>query len=330
MRVEGSLIGLKYNDKVYYYIKNMQEDIIGITDENFNKIVEYEYDSWGNIITIKDNNGNIITDESHIGIINPFRYRSYYYDKETKLYYLNSRYYNPEWGRFINADNYINTNQGMYSLNMYTYTENNFINRLDTEGIFWFVVARSLVRGAISAALTTINNIVSGNDYGEGVWQSFVAGMFSGAISAIPLNFKKYGNILMNYGSALIESILNGSNILNVFLDTIINGTLGITSKDVYNIGETWIRPETFSTSFTGKYQQKMTINDVVSGYRASSVTNQYSITQNMYNEYHSKIQEKVAANAVIGALPNPKHNNIVDGVVNGLINNTRKKSKIH
>jgi len=86
---EGSLIGLKYNNEIYYYIKNMQEDIIGITDSNNNLLCSYLYDSWGNIISIKDNNGNIIRDTSHIGIINPYRYRSYYYDNETKLYYLN-------------------------------------------------------------------------------------------------------------------------------------------------------------------------------------------------------------------------------------------------
>ncbi len=112
----------------------MQEDIIGIADENYNKIVEYEYDSWGNIITIKDNNGNIITDESHIGIINPFRYRSYYYDKETKLYYLNSRYYNPEWGRFINADGIINGNRDILGYNLYAYTSNIFIGVKDADG----------------------------------------------------------------------------------------------------------------------------------------------------------------------------------------------------
>ncbi len=141
---EGSLIGLKYNDKVYYYIKNMQEDIIGITDENFNKIVEYEYDSWGNIITIKDNNGNIITDESHIGIINPFRYRSYYYDKETKLYYLNSRYYNPEWGRFINADGIIGNPNDIVDYNLYAYTRNNPIKNIDSNGKFELVSGSAL------------------------------------------------------------------------------------------------------------------------------------------------------------------------------------------
>ena len=129
---EGSLIGLKYNDTMYYYIKNMQEDIIGITDSNNNLLCSYVYDSWGNIISIKDNDGNIINDTSHIGIINPYRYRSYYYDSETKLYYLNSRYYNPEWGRFINADELIKSENNKY--NLYTYCNNNPIKFADYNG----------------------------------------------------------------------------------------------------------------------------------------------------------------------------------------------------
>ncbi len=95
------LIGLQYNNEIYYYMKNAQNDIIGILDSNDNVVVRYTYDSWGKIVSIKDNNGNQISDSSHIGNINPYRYRGYYYDSETNLYYLNSRYYNPVWGRFI-------------------------------------------------------------------------------------------------------------------------------------------------------------------------------------------------------------------------------------
>ncbi|MCX4253884.1 MAG: RHS repeat-associated core domain-containing protein [Bacilli bacterium] len=162
---EGSLIGLKYNDKVYYYIKNMQEDVIGITDENFNKIVEYEYDSWGNIITIKDNNGNIITDESHIGIINPFRYRSYYYDKETKLYYLNSRYYNPEWGRFINCDSYLGVSEDILGYNLYIYVSNNPINNSDNTGQFlkkawnWVKKKANQVKKTITKSVNAVKKV---------------------------------------------------------------------------------------------------------------------------------------------------------------------------
>ncbi len=68
------LAGFKYDGEVYYYIKNLQGDIIGILDQDYNEIVTYEYDSWGKLLSIKDNLGNEITDETNIGIINPFRY----------------------------------------------------------------------------------------------------------------------------------------------------------------------------------------------------------------------------------------------------------------
>lgn len=128
------LLGIKYNNNIYYYVKNIQKDIIGILDSNCNLIVKYRYDSWGNILSIKDSNGNDITDSNHIGIINPFRYRSYYYDNETNLYYLNSRYYSTTFGRFLNADGIMASNQDIMSLNLYAYCSNDYINNIDKNG----------------------------------------------------------------------------------------------------------------------------------------------------------------------------------------------------
>ena len=68
---------------------------------------------------------------------NPLRYRGYYYDRETEFYYLNSRYYDPKTGRFINADSYVSTGQGIMGYNMFAYCGNNPVNRSDTEGRFW-------------------------------------------------------------------------------------------------------------------------------------------------------------------------------------------------
>lgn len=133
----GNVIGLKYNNNTYYYEKNIQNDVIGIMDDSFNLLAIYEYDSWGKILSIKDSNGNEITDLSNIALMNPIRYRSYYYDDEINMYYLNSRYYNPEWGRFVNGDVYLSTGQGILSLNIYAYTENNPISRIDADGEFW-------------------------------------------------------------------------------------------------------------------------------------------------------------------------------------------------
>ena len=105
-------------------------------------ILTYEYDSWGKLFSIKDNNQNEITDETNIGIINPFRYREYYYDTETGLYYLNSRYYNPVWGRFLNMDSYGGEIGGNVLLhNTYIYTLNNPIKYRDNGGEFAIAAA---------------------------------------------------------------------------------------------------------------------------------------------------------------------------------------------
>jgi len=69
--------------------------------------------------------------------LNPFRYRSYIYDPESKIYYLQSRYYDPEIGRFINADTYISTGRGFLGNNMFAYCNNNSINGHDRLGKFF-------------------------------------------------------------------------------------------------------------------------------------------------------------------------------------------------
>ena len=147
----------KYNNNLYYYLKNIQDDILGLLDSNYNLVAQYLYDSWGNIISIKDNLGNEITDTSNIAHINPYRYRSYYYDKDTKLYYLNSRYYNPAWGRFINADGIINADEVINGFNLYAYTTNNPIKYIDDTGKGG-LLAGILYKGAqfIAAAVATI------------------------------------------------------------------------------------------------------------------------------------------------------------------------------
>ncbi len=131
------IVGFDYNSTRYYYVKNMEDDIIGIVDSNGNRLVSYIYDSWGNILSIKDNNNQEISQEdyTHIANINPFRYKSYYYDVETRLYYLNHRYYNPRINRFISPDLIIGSNQDILSYNLYAYVGNNPVNNGDKDGL---------------------------------------------------------------------------------------------------------------------------------------------------------------------------------------------------
>ena len=109
---DGSILGFKYNGSIYFYRKNLQGDITGIRNSAGTLITEYRYDAWGDIISVTGTQGNTI------GAINPFRYRGYYWDEESWLYYLNSRYYDAVTGRFLNADSIIDGNSGIIGCNL--------------------------------------------------------------------------------------------------------------------------------------------------------------------------------------------------------------------
>ena len=125
----ADIFGFIYNGTEYFYVKNAQNDVVAITDSTGKVIANYYYDDWGKLI---ETTGN-----TEIANLNPIRYRSYYYDGETGWYYLNTRYYSPEMSRFLNADGYVQTGQGMMDKNMFSYCENNPINRIDQSGMFW-------------------------------------------------------------------------------------------------------------------------------------------------------------------------------------------------
>ena len=123
------------NKTAYHVVTNAQGDVIALYSWPGYLVASYEYDAWGNIISVKDANGNAITSQTHIAHLNPFRYRSYYYDKDLGLYYLQSRYYDSEIGRFINADNQIAGVGGdVRGYNMYSYCMNNPVDMTDVSG----------------------------------------------------------------------------------------------------------------------------------------------------------------------------------------------------
>ena len=118
----------------YYYTHNSRGDIVGIYNGAGQLRAHYEYDAWGNILSVTDENGNAITGATHIGNLNPFRYRGYYYDTESGFYYLMSRYYDPVTHRFINCDGYFQSGRDVLDANMSAYCRNNPINCYDPTG----------------------------------------------------------------------------------------------------------------------------------------------------------------------------------------------------
>jgi len=130
----GDAFGFTYNGTQYYYLKNMQGDVDAIVDTNRQIVAKYAYDAWGKVVSVTDADGVEITDNTHIGHINPLRYRSYYYDQESNFYYLNSRYYAPDICRFLNADGTIGANQDIHAYNLFAYCSNNPANFCDPTG----------------------------------------------------------------------------------------------------------------------------------------------------------------------------------------------------
>ena len=161
-----NLIGFQLNNEQYYYIRNGQNDIIGILDNNLNQVVSYTYDTWGKLISIKDGQGNDVTNNTnHIGYKNSYRYRGYRYDTETGLYYLQSRYYNPEMGRFINADGTLHSGDELLGHNLYTYCNNNPINLRDINGNFPILAIINIIGNIVKSIITSVakNTSVSTN-----------------------------------------------------------------------------------------------------------------------------------------------------------------------
>ena len=163
---DGSAMSFKHRDIRYYYVKNQQGDITAIVDMFGNTVAKYSYDVWGKPLSITDGNGNdVSTNATHIANINPLRYRGYYYDAESGLYYLQSRYYDPEVGRFISADipeALTVSFEDFVQYNLFAYCFNNPINMFDETGAWpkWikkaFAVAATAVTVIAATAITVV------------------------------------------------------------------------------------------------------------------------------------------------------------------------------
>ena len=130
---EDSVCGICFNGEYFYFQKNLQGDIISVTDKDANEVAKYTYDAWG-VCTITSD-----TSSCSIATINPYRYRGYYYDTEIGMYYLQSRYYNPTTSRFLNGD--MAEVLGLAPLindptifNLYVYCSNNPVTDSDSVG----------------------------------------------------------------------------------------------------------------------------------------------------------------------------------------------------
>ena len=154
---DSSVIGIEYTaldeTNTYYFRRNLQGDVVGIYDTSGNFKVKYLYDAWGNCTVASE------TTDLALAKANPIRYRGYYYDEDTGLYFLNARYYSPEWRRFISPDDtaYLDS-ETPNGLNLYSYCGNDPVNFADPSGNRpeWYNILGLIGVGLVVAAATVL------------------------------------------------------------------------------------------------------------------------------------------------------------------------------
>ncbi len=230
------MFAVKQGGSTYFYRKNAQNDIIALLDNTGTVVVKYKYDAWGKCQT------TVLTSAaSTIAELNPFRYRSYYFDTETGLYFLKTRYYDPEIGRFMTIDDlsYLDS-ESINGLNLYAYCLNNPVMLTDEMGCapeWWqWLVAGIAIAGAITISVLTMGTatpvlagmliggaVSAGFEIGSqvifdggihdigGILSAALGGMVAGAISGIPI-FSGFtlGNYIGTAALGGIASLVGG------------------------------------------------------------------------------------------------------------------------
>ncbi len=175
---ECGMIGVMYSyngatSQPYYFHKNLQGDVIAIYDASGNLKAEYAYDAYGNCRILNSTAGDLARN-------NPIRYRSYYLDRETGFYFLTTRYYNPEWRRFISPDStdYLDP-ESVNGLNLFAYCGNDPVNYSDPTGcapewLKWLGIGAAILGGILVIGAITVLT--------AGVGTTVLAGTLAGAV----------------------------------------------------------------------------------------------------------------------------------------------------
>ena len=189
----GAPIGMQYLDtssvsnvwQTFWYEKDMLGNIVAVYSNAGVKLISYKYDAWGGISETNHAPGS-----STAAHYNPFRYRGYYYDVDLKLYYLNSRYYDPIVGMFISPDDasYLGANGDLISYNLYAYCSNNPVNFVDPSGnsiisVFLWSVGIGIVAGGTVGGIIAYNAAASSGSNGSDTFYQTVSGVGKGAVA---------------------------------------------------------------------------------------------------------------------------------------------------
>ena len=229
---QGKLFAMEYEGERYFYKKNIQGDITGLVDKTGTEVVTYTYNTWGLLTGTTDRSGKGLAGK------NPFRYREYYYDVELGLYYVSSRYYDPETRRFVNADDpeiICEAAGGLTDKNLYTYCDNNLVTRRDADGCFWNIATGALIGAAISGGIELAAQLGEHMIFGSKVdFKSVAIATISGAVggalaaSDISESGQMIGNAVISSVTEVVSQVSAGNkNVKNIALNACAMGVLG-------------------------------------------------------------------------------------------------------
>ncbi len=281
---DESPIGFIYNNEIYIFIKDILRNVIAIYKQNGSLICKYVYDAYGNNKCLNPN-GTVNSTETFIGNLNPIRYRSYYFDAETNLYYLKSRYYDPEICRFISSDSIeYNNLERLHGLNLYGYCHNNPISYFDNTGHFSIGSAVALLGFAflLGGASQLAINATQGST-GSELWRG-VAGMALGsfanmaALITAPFTggatfiFAAAIGALTTSGVNVIEKSFRGEmanwkqegiDLLASFIANLFGNFVGLKMVPINN---GWFQPQRFISVFLKPYGQRLIAQAMIGG----------------------------------------------------------------
>ena len=284
---QNTIVGMRYTSSstgtnTYYFRRNLQGDVVEIYDTNGVRKVKYNYDAWGNC-TIASQTTDLV-----LARVNPIRYRGYYYDAGTGLYYLNARYYNPQWRRFISPDSteYIDP-EAVNGLNRYAYCNNDPINYADPSGCFalttfgiWAIVGIVSAAMALGGGAQLASNALAG-ETGSDLWRGVAGAALGSGANALALCLVPFTGVTAFAVSALIgagmqtgidtvETLIRGEQIsvgqtasefgINV-VTTFAGNWLG-TKLIPTNAG--WFKPQKFKSVFTKPYGQRILSQTII------------------------------------------------------------------
>ena len=282
---ESGIVGAvqTYNSttETFYFDRNIKGDVIGIYNASGTKIANYSYDSWGNqkVTTYSSNN---------FSGYNPIRYRGYYFDAESGFYFLNARYYNPAWRRFISPDDtsYLDP-ETPNGLNLYAYCNNDPVNYSDPSGHFalttfgiWAIVGIVSAAVLFGGVVQLASNALAG-ETGSELWRGVAGAALGSGANALALCLSPFtGGASFAFAAVIgagvqtgvdtLETLIRGEKVkgwqtavefgIN-FVTTLAGNWLG---AELIPTNSGWFKPQKFFSIFTKPYGQKILLQTAI------------------------------------------------------------------